>query len=65
MGHGGAGSLKAHLKHQGEIPSSKESQLALHCGHRTRMGITVSSLGSLLLSLAPRSTPTRPFLEKY
>lgn len=48
MGHGGGGSLKALLKHQGEIPSSKESQLSLHCGHRTRIGITVSSLGSLL-----------------
>lgn len=48
VGHGGGGSLKALLKHQGEIPSSKESQLPLHCGHRTRMGIPVSSLGSLL-----------------
>lgn len=51
MGHRGGGSLKALLKHQGEIPSSEESQLPLHCSPRTRMGITISSLGfSYLLS---------------
>lgn len=60
MGHRGGGSLKALLKHQGEISSSEESQLPLHCSPRTRMGITISSLGSLLPSQHHDQPQDRP-----